>query len=189
MELWQGGADSMKKKEKELGNIFGRYIDINKVGLSEPNEAKQSNRLLISISCSEKSNIRFSNDLYNHISCNFPFDDNILVDSLSPVPLLSAPLENVSGDGVERLLRRIIGPNRAFRVVCAIGAVQFGKIGQSNIISYGSSGQLVSSVLEGAVIFPPRFSWGDEIICNLLKIPLMEAQKISGINFFRLENY
>lgn len=178
----------MEKKEKELKALFGRYInDIDKPGLCEAKKGGQFKRLIVSISCSEKSAIRFSTELCDHISVIFPLNENFLVDSLSPLPVLSAAMEDLNGEVLKKALKKIIGPKKEFRVVCAIGAVEFGKIGKSNIMSYGSSGQIVSSVIEGLVLLPPRYSWGDETICNLLKTPLSEAQEISGSIFYKIE--
>jgi hypothetical protein len=144
-------------------------------------------RLLISISNSEKCSGKASPELYEHVS-NVILQSKILnLESLIPIPTLSASIDSFDFEKFRDVMIDLIGTENKFRIICGIGLVEYGNYGNSSIMAYGSFGDITLNVMEGIFSLPNNISWVDEKVANLLKISFHKGQKINNSMFYKYQ--
>lgn len=105
-------------------------------------------------------------ELYEKVGVYCCDIEGLVVESVSPIPLVSFVDIEILPDVLQ-----FCKQGTHARVVAAIGEVRFGLLSEkSPIMSYGSSGPIVSHVIRGACLLPYAASWIDEQLASLSSI-------------------
>jgi hypothetical protein len=174
-----------------MSNILKKSIhadDLTKIN-REKNQSENvriiAKRIVISISNSCDPSAKATPILYEHVS-NVLIQSKILnLESLIPIPILSASIDSIDDVKLKNVLIDFVGTESKFRIVCGIGLVEYGNFGNSSIMAFGSFGDVTLNVIEGIFLLPNTNSWIDENVANLLKIPLIEGHKIFKSTFYK----
>lgn len=176
-------------KIKKIKQLFGNYIDKKTIDsiVKECTKKSVSNiekRIIIAIS-NRNSQDLFSLGLYNHVVEELIENKVWIIESLAPIPFISAPSDTVDKNIFLELLECLHKSDYPLRIVAAVGEVEYGLIGRSVRMAYGSSGKIVSIVIQAVVNLPYEFSWYDKGICELISLPYGLSSNVAGIQFYK----
>ena len=182
-------------KKKDLKDIFSKYVPREMAeklatGKKLP-ESSGGNRIqqraVVAITLADPSGFFLSSQLHNEISTLLKdLTGEWIIESLAPLPFLSAPADKLVKTEFDSLLHRLASGDWKFRAICAIGSVDFGNVGSQSFMSFGSTGPLVSWVGEGAIVLPRPLSWGNKAVADLLQRPIQNPIEVSHHEYYRL---
>lgn len=108
-----------------------------------------------------------------------------MIESLSPLPLISTSAGHNAKDDLEQLLHWLNAEQKDLRAVIVVGTVKLGFLGGDSFSSYGSSGEIVSSVIRGCVLIQTGVCWGTKAVSDLTQQEIEESVVIAGTPFYR----
>jgi hypothetical protein len=161
--------------------LFSKYVaDESAVSDDQP-QTSPSARVLVAITNADPDMQLVSGSLYDAVSMAVQELKVWMVESLAPLPVmskLSDPKDEVAVLEVLDYCRE-----RGLRIVFVKGTVEWGNVGKGVIMSFGSTGAIVSTLLEAAIILPRNDSWGTFHITN--DLPNTEERSIAGQAFLK----
>ena len=129
-----------------------------------------------------------SSKLYRECAPFFT-EEKWLYEALTPLPFISISVGEKTRGKIEELVDWACSSQGEMRVVVAKGCVEHGA--QGNIDGYfrqGSSGLLISSVIQGCILLPREGSWANQSVMEFMKFECSESAQIDKETFYLLPN-
>jgi hypothetical protein len=108
------------------------------------------------------------------------------IESLAPIPFLSADIRSLSAKDVKDLITWL--NTYSLRGVFVTAQVEYGTIGQGSRFAHGSTGPTIPILIESAVSLGRESSWTDENTAVFIRrdIASMDKVQIQSFWFYRL---
>jgi hypothetical protein len=176
----------MDQEFREMFEKLGLPLDTL---LSEEPEISRSTeeRILIGITFNNHSDELLSCSLCEQVSRIHRRSSIWRIDSLSPLPFLSAPVSKMNRENLSRLTHSF-SAEQNLRIVAAQGWVEYGLLGSNgSVMSYGSCGPLMSAAVQACASLPRDSSWGNQAVMEFMGLESEVSVGISKELFFKLD--
>jgi hypothetical protein len=149
-------------------------------------EVKLQKRIIVAVSHKNESE-PFSRVLPTFLDNIEGINENWLIESINPLPLLTRIEDDSVAVALNQILSEVSNYEPGVRVVAALGTVEFGLSGgQKTRFSVGSSGAVVCDVVSGCYKLPMNSSWVDEYVCKVCKLNPRSETKLNDRTFFEI---
>ena len=193
--------DIERRIAKGLTELLGMTAESLTEALLECENRKKEGRrryaekVLIGITLGHLQEGFFSTDLYKKVAEIENLTSSrsfkaILIESFSPIPFLNVHIrEDLAKEIIEATLYEIVnwvkGSKGELRMIAARGVVEDDVQGDSETFSrLGSSGSLVSNILQGCISLPKQHSWGNQEFIETMQIEPQQKVMISSEGFY-----
>jgi len=180
--------------EQNMREILQRYgvnvdnqIDNQLFSESIEDDVSLEQRVVVGITLGDLSENLVSYELYQQVSQMKEIYKMWIVESLSPLPLISISFKEDAKDSIQQLLNWLCVDSEKLRAIIGVGSVQYGIHGSDALMSYGSSGKLISNIIRGCVLLPRKSSWFNKLAISYMQFECGEAVEISGDSFYRVD--
>lgn len=170
---------------KDVRRLFGGLVkNPEQLEKAEFPLCERQSRLLVVATMQDAALL--TDDLYNTISDLPPVQAIWSIESLAPVPFLSASADDVTKRNAEDLIGWL--NKHSLRGVFAMSEVMFGTIGRGTRFANGSVSSDVPHLLAGAFNLDCAFSWCTHNVAELLgrNSEDMMRNESRGTVFYRL---
>ena len=178
--------EALRKLSDLLGVTSASLIEaLNK---DREGQRRYAEKILIGVTLGSLRDDFFSADLYQKVAeiRDFP-DRDILLESLNPIPFLSIFIEEGRAQAAVEVASEIVRwatkDEGELRIVAARGIVEHDKQGRTKHMRLASSGSLVSDVLEGCMLLPKQYSWGNREFMEFVQLEVRHKIKIGNEGF------
>jgi hypothetical protein len=130
-----------------------------------------------------------SGKLYSCVAISMAGFRPFAIESLAPLPLLSALVADVNREALDRVLALLL-TNTLFRVAVIKSRVFKGLFGDDRLINASITGAGVATVMTAALTLPRHCSWIDISLLTIDGESAVDAQKcmrIDGVSFFQID--